>query len=66
MPDIKKLQFYLPVPVRVTTQTRQRRHPQVTGAPPGESLHEQCLVGVKVHNSNLVVQQLWGGKKTKE
>lgn len=51
-------QLYLPVPLGMTTQTRQRGQAQVTGSTSRECLHEQRLVGVKVHNSNLVVEQL--------
>lgn len=52
-------QLYLPVPLWVPTQAGQGRQPQVRCASSGQSLHEKRLIGAKVHNSNLVVEQLW-------
>ncbi|TNN32335.1 hypothetical protein EYF80_057506 [Liparis tanakae] len=42
----------------------QRRQPQVTGAASGQRLHEQRLVGLEVHNSHLVVEQLGSTRRT--
>ncbi len=48
----------LPVSLGVTVQAGQRRQAQVTGAPTGQRLHEQLLVGSKLNHTNLVMQQL--------
>lgn len=43
----------------MAAQAGQRGQPQVTGPASGQCLHEQRLVWAEVHDSYLVVEQLW-------